>query len=78
MIVILGLLLFGPRKLPEMGRTIGKAFAEFRRTTAEFKMKLEREVEATDVKDAVDEVNRTVHEVEGAVSRDATDDRQGD
>ena len=78
MLVILGLLLFGPRKLPQMGRTIGKAFAEFRRTTTDFKMKLEREVAASDVKDAVREVNEAVNEVEGAVSRDVRDERSDD
>jgi len=78
MIVILGLLLFGPRKLPEMGRTISKAFAEFRRTTTDFKMKLEREIESTEVKGAVEELNKTVHDVEGAVSRDVGDDRRED
>jgi Tat protein translocase TatB subunit len=76
MIVILGLLLFGPRKLPQMGRTIGKALAEFRRTTTDFKMKLEREIEASDVKDAVDEAKETVREIEGAVSRGVRDDRR--
>ena len=78
MIVILGLLLFGPWKLPQMGRTIGKALAEFRRTTTDFKMKLEREVEASDVKDVAGEANETVREIEGAVSRDVRDDRRDD
>ena len=32
-LLVLGLLLFGPRKLPQMGRTVGKAFAEFRKAT---------------------------------------------
>lgn len=78
MIVILGLLLFGPRKLPQMGRTLGKAFSEFRRTTADFKMKLEQEVDAADVKDVIREVDETVREVKGAVSRDVRDDPRKD
>ena len=69
MILILGLLLFGPRKLPQMGRTIGKAFSEFRRATTDFKMNLEREVEASEIKEAVREVDKTVREVKGAVER---------
>lgn len=47
MLVIFGLalLMFGPRKLPEIGRMIGKALNEFRRAADEFKSTLEREVD---------------------------------
>jgi Tat protein translocase TatB subunit len=69
MILILGLLLFGPRKLPQMGRTVGKAFSEFRRATTDFKMNLEREVQATEIKEAAQEVDQTVKEAEGAIAR---------
>lgn len=44
LIIIIGaLLLFGPKKLPEMARSVGKAVAEYRRTAREF----QREVEET-------------------------------
>ena len=36
-IFVLALLLFGPKKLPEVGRTIGKAMSEFRRASSELK-----------------------------------------
>ncbi len=42
---ILALLLFGPRKLPEIGRTLGKAMSELRRATFDFRTGLEREVQ---------------------------------
>ena len=48
---ILALLLFGPRRLPEIGRTLGKTMADFRRATTDFKMSLEREVELESLKD---------------------------
>ena len=70
LILVLGLLLFGPRKLPQMGRTIGKAFSEFRRATTDFKMNLEREVQASEVKDVVDEVKETVRDAQSAVARE--------
>ncbi len=69
MILILGLLLFGPRKLPQIGRKVGKAFSEFRRATADFKMNLEREVDASEVKEAVREVDDTVREAKATVAR---------
>ncbi len=34
-IIVVALLIFGPKKLPEMGRSIGKAFTEFRKGTSE-------------------------------------------
>jgi Tat protein translocase TatB subunit len=43
-ILVLALLLFGPRRLPELGRTLGRALAQFRSATHEFKASLDREL----------------------------------
>jgi TatA/E family protein of Tat protein translocase len=43
-IVLLALLLFGPKKLPELGRLIGRALTEYRRATSELKSTFEREM----------------------------------
>ena len=53
LLFIAALLLFGPRRLPEIGRTLGKAVADFRRATTDFRMNLEREVQLESIKDAV-------------------------
>ena len=45
LIGIIALMVFGPRKLPQMAKTIGKTMADFRRTTSEFKSTWEREAE---------------------------------
>ncbi len=44
MILVLALLLFGPRKLPQIGRSIGRALSEFRSVSNEFRSSLEHEV----------------------------------
>ena len=44
-ILVVALIIFGPRKLPHIGRSLGKSLAEFKRTSDEFKRTLEREVE---------------------------------
>lgn len=44
-IAVVALILFGPRKLPEIGRTVGKAMGEFKRASEDFKRTWEYEVE---------------------------------
>ncbi len=47
-IFVLALLIFGPKKLPELGRTIGKAMTEFRRASNELKATFDREMVTID------------------------------
>jgi TatA/E family protein of Tat protein translocase len=59
-IFILALVLFGPKKLPELGRTLGKAITEFRRASSELKSTFDREMknleqETQPVKQALNE-----------------------
>lgn len=41
---VLALVIFGPKKLPEIARQIGKALNEFRRASNEFKSQIEQEI----------------------------------
>jgi sec-independent protein translocase protein TatA len=43
-IFVLALLMFGPKKLPELGKTLGKAMGEFKRASSELKETFEREM----------------------------------
>ena len=45
MILVLALLLFGPKKLPEIGKQVGKALGEFKRTSNELKRTIEDEMD---------------------------------
>ncbi|HZD49801.1 MAG TPA: twin-arginine translocase TatA/TatE family subunit [Silvibacterium sp.] len=45
-IFLLALVLFGPKKLPEIGRQIGKLLADFRRASNDFKMQIDEELRA--------------------------------
>src|ERR1700746_783169 len=43
-IFLLALIIFGPRKLPEIGRQLGRAMSEFKRASYEFQSQLEEEI----------------------------------
>ena len=50
LILVLALIVFGPRKLPEIGKSMGKMLAEFRKASHEFQRTIEDEVEAEKVR----------------------------
>ncbi len=41
-ILLLALIVFGPKRLPEVGRTVGKSLREFRRASSDIRDELER------------------------------------
>ena len=47
-IFLMALVVFGPRKLPELGRQLGKALNEFKKASNEFKYQLESEIKQLD------------------------------
>jgi len=51
LILVVALIVFGPRKLPEIGKSVGKMLAEFRKASNDFKRTIEDEVEAERVRD---------------------------
>jgi len=47
-IFVIALVVFGPKKLPELGKALGKGIAEFKRATAEVKETIETEVRSAE------------------------------
>jgi sec-independent protein translocase protein TatA len=65
-IFVLALLIFGPKKLPELGKTIGKAITEFRRASSELKGTWDREMAAMEretepVRQAIQDYGNQIH-----------------
>ena len=58
-IMTIALLIFGPKKLPEVGRSIGKAIREFRKTSDEIKEKIEEEIQAEEFR----EIKKDIKEI---------------
>ena len=52
LILLIALIVFGPRKLPEIGKSMGKMMAEFRKASNEFRQTIESEVEAEKIREA--------------------------
>jgi TatA/E family protein of Tat protein translocase len=48
-IFLMALIIFGPKKLPEIGRQVGKALNEFKRASNEFKAQIESEIANLDI-----------------------------
>jgi sec-independent protein translocase protein TatA len=43
-ILVIALIIFGPRKLPELGKSLGRSLAEFKRASNDLKSTLEEEI----------------------------------
>ena len=52
-IFVIALIIFGPRKLPELGRSLGKSLAEFKKASNELRNTLEEEIRIEEQKEAV-------------------------
>jgi sec-independent protein translocase protein TatA len=59
-IFVIALVVFGPRRLPEIGHSLGKAIAEFKRATNELQRTLEEEVRAEEARSAASATTASV------------------
>jgi len=50
-LMAIGLLVFGPRRMPEIGRSLGKAMLEFRKAATELRTSIEREINIEEMKE---------------------------
>ncbi len=67
-IAIFALIVFGPKKLPELGRTFGKGMAEFRRASAELKGTFQREMDNIERETRMDEARKAAQEAKAAIT----------
>ena len=69
-IFVIALLVFGPKKLPELGKSLGKGLREFRRATEDIKSNWDEHMR--EVEKSVDEVKTTVNDTTKDMDRDLT------
>lgn len=69
LIFVVILIVFGPRRIPEIGRTLGKALGEFRKATDDLKSTIEREVRLEELKKITPPTLESIMTPEESVSR---------
>jgi len=66
LIFVIALLVFGPEKLPQVARSVGKAMRDLKRTTNDIRYSIEREINMSELKETLDlpaEVSRQMRDV---------------
>jgi sec-independent protein translocase protein TatA len=72
-IFILALIVFGPRKLPEIGKSLGKSLSEFKKASNDLKQAWEEEVQVEKEKESM---AKLIQETSSAVSLDSDDSKE--
>jgi Tat protein translocase TatB subunit len=62
LILAIALIVIGPKKLPDLAKSLGRAFAEFKRATSELKESLEIDDELKEVKSTFDDMGKGIKE----------------
>jgi len=72
-IMVIALVIFGPRKLPELGRSLGKSLGEFKRASNELRNTLEEEIRVEEQREKT-EASKAPAAPANTVARDAAGD----
>ncbi len=70
LILAIALIVIGPKKLPDLAKSLGRAFGEFKKATAELKETMELDTDFSDIKTAFEDIDEHIKE--------KTDTRVGD
>jgi len=67
-LVLLGLILFGPKRLPEIARTMGKFIAEFKRASNEFQSQIHDEIHKLELEEHAKAIEEHAKDISAATS----------
>lgn len=73
MIFVVALLVFGPKRLPELGRSLGKGLSEFRRASSDLRNSIEREIEASEIEQSIAETQKATEKATYDIKQTITD-----
>ena len=73
LIFVVALLVFGPKRLPELGRSLGKGLSEFRRASSDLKNSIEREIEAAEIEKSITETQKATEKAKYEIKQSVAD-----
>jgi len=77
-IFIVALLVFGPKKLPEVGKSVGKAIRDFKRSTEDIKNKFEDELRVEEFQNLKDDLKvGEFQDFKNVLTKDIKEDDEG-
>lgn len=75
LILAIALIVIGPKKLPDLAKSLGRALGEFKKATSDLKETLEVDTDLSDVKKAFDDMNQDIRETVTEGVNEADGDR---
>ncbi len=79
LILAIALIVIGPKKLPDLAKSLGRAFAEFKRATSELKDSFEIDTELKDIKTTFNDMSNGIKEaIDVNVGTETKDQKNAD
>ena len=73
LIFVVALLVFGPKRLPELGRSLGRGLSEFRRASSDLKNSIEREIDAADIEQSIADTQKATEKATSEIKQSIAD-----
>jgi len=73
LILAIALIVIGPKKLPDLAKSLGRALGEFKKATHEFKQTIEIDEEVQTVKKSLDEMENDIRKAVTSEEEDSTE-----
>jgi sec-independent protein translocase protein TatA len=77
-ILVIALIIFGPRKLPELGKSLGRSLNEFKKASTDLQNTLEQEIKIEEQKEAVSKAKQEEKTASAAFDGDRSNDDKDD
>jgi sec-independent protein translocase protein TatA len=75
-ILVIALIIFGPRKLPELGKSLGRSLNEFKKASTDLQNTLEQEIKIEEQKESAAKAKQEEKTASAAFDADRNDDDQ--
>jgi len=76
LILAVALIVIGPKKLPDLAKSLGRAIGEFKKATHELKQSIDINSDLKDVKDKFEDMNDSIREAVDDVSTSSNDKKE--